>query len=551
MKRRIFITCFNLIITLALANTCFAQSVAINNDGSNPDASAILDIKSSSKGLLLPRMTTVQRTSIGSPAIGLKVFDTDTRTFWFYNGTGWTEFAAGSTTNFWALNGGDIYNNNSGNIGIGTNTPVSILTFKTPINTTGFTHIGGEDSIIVNESIGGVSASLGTMTNHAFRLKTGGLPRLNVYGDGKVVVGDGTFPAFGQFTIGTGPGNYGISHSDGTIVLSTFTGGTQQFAYIGTQSNHPLSFYTNNSASQAILLPNGNFGIGFTDPQFKLEVNGSARFTGNATINGYGNITGTAGVGTIADPTIGVNILKDNEAIRITGNQSYMTFFNGADYKGYLWNKGADDMELGTAAINPNGRLFLSIKGTPYMTLHSNGRISIKGPVGNFANPDLTVNGRLTIKDVGFNFNEWLVLSERELLVWLFNGQLKCYFDINGDYNAVSDVRLKENFKPYQNVLPGILKLDVSTYNYKADGPGRRSFGLIAQNVAAYFPEIVSETHTKQGESIMGIAYSKTGVLAIKAIQEQQEIIEAQEERIKSLEKKIAMIEKLLADKIK
>ena len=40
-----------------------AQSVAINTDASLPNASAILDIKSITKGLLIPRMTTVQRTA--------------------------------------------------------------------------------------------------------------------------------------------------------------------------------------------------------------------------------------------------------------------------------------------------------------------------------------------------------------------------------------------------------------------------------------------------------------------------------------------------------
>ena len=58
------------------------------------------------------------------------------------------------------------------------------------------------------------------------------------------------------------------------------------------------------------------------------------------------------------------------------------------------------------------------------------------------------------------------------------------------------------------------------------------SFGLIAQNVNEYFPEIVSANIDKDGKRLLGISYAKTGVLAIKAIQEQQEIIETQQKRI-------------------
>ena len=43
----------------------------------SPDASAALDITANDKGLLIPRMTTVQRTGISSPANSLMVFDTE------------------------------------------------------------------------------------------------------------------------------------------------------------------------------------------------------------------------------------------------------------------------------------------------------------------------------------------------------------------------------------------------------------------------------------------------------------------------------------------
>jgi trimeric autotransporter adhesin len=80
----------------------FAQNVAINNDGSTPNPSALLDIKSTTKGLLMPRMTTLERNAIVNPAEGLKVYDTDTKNFWFYDGSAWksVSVAAPAAANF-------------------------------------------------------------------------------------------------------------------------------------------------------------------------------------------------------------------------------------------------------------------------------------------------------------------------------------------------------------------------------------------------------------------------------------------------------------------
>lgn len=57
----------------------------------NPDPSAILEVQSTDKGVLLPRLTSAQKNGISNPAQGLFVFDTDTESFWYYDGTQWVE----------------------------------------------------------------------------------------------------------------------------------------------------------------------------------------------------------------------------------------------------------------------------------------------------------------------------------------------------------------------------------------------------------------------------------------------------------------------------
>ena len=71
-----------------------------------PDNSAMLDISSSSKGLLTPRMTTDERNLISLPATGLLIYNTDDAGFNVYNGTTWKDF----TTAYKTISvSGDIY----------------------------------------------------------------------------------------------------------------------------------------------------------------------------------------------------------------------------------------------------------------------------------------------------------------------------------------------------------------------------------------------------------------------------------------------------------
>ena len=76
--------------------------VAITTDGSAPGTSAMLDVKSTTKGMLVPRMTAAQRGLIASPVAGLLVYQTDVPIgYYFYNGTIWKQMidAASSAAN--------------------------------------------------------------------------------------------------------------------------------------------------------------------------------------------------------------------------------------------------------------------------------------------------------------------------------------------------------------------------------------------------------------------------------------------------------------------
>jgi hypothetical protein len=73
--------------TTEVARFTTSGTLAINTI--SPNASSIVDITSTTKGFLPPRMTTTQRNAIASPAAGLQVFDTTLNMMSYYNGTIW------------------------------------------------------------------------------------------------------------------------------------------------------------------------------------------------------------------------------------------------------------------------------------------------------------------------------------------------------------------------------------------------------------------------------------------------------------------------------
>jgi len=64
----------------------------------NPESSSILDISSSTKGLLMPRMTTAERGAITTPVNGLIVYDTDQSSFYYYDSSAWVNTSNASIT---------------------------------------------------------------------------------------------------------------------------------------------------------------------------------------------------------------------------------------------------------------------------------------------------------------------------------------------------------------------------------------------------------------------------------------------------------------------
>ena len=165
---------FVIILTMAISlnNTVHAQ-VSINTSGNDADVSSMLDISSTSRGLLIPRMTLAERGNIDLTAspTALMIYQTDNSPgFYYYDGSSWTAIQGGNDGD-WTVSGNNMYSAVSGNVGVGVTNPETILEiasgnpYLTLRNTTAENTFGGRESEIIfkGEMVGGDVSSLGVL----------------------------------------------------------------------------------------------------------------------------------------------------------------------------------------------------------------------------------------------------------------------------------------------------------------------------------------------------------------------------------------------------
>jgi hypothetical protein len=149
----------------------------------HPDESAVLDVYSTDKGMLLPRMGSMERMAIPNPATGLLVYDDDQNTLYQYNGTNWER--VGSK---WSEANNKIYYN-EGNVGIGTDDPTSPLTiFGHSTGALEIKHSGGSVASLRAWNTGSTTF-FGTTSNHPLNIITTGATRIRIDNAGRIGIG--------------------------------------------------------------------------------------------------------------------------------------------------------------------------------------------------------------------------------------------------------------------------------------------------------------------------------------------------------------------------
>jgi hypothetical protein len=124
--------------------------------------------------------------------------------------------------------------------------------------------------------------------------------------------------------------------------------------------------------------------------------------------------------------------------------------------------------------------------------------------------------------------------------------------NINNSYSGWSDIRLKENVVNTGPKLQDLLKVRVVNYNLKGSASTNKHIGVIAQELETIFPSLVSENeptiediNAGKIESYKSVKYSCFTLILIKALQEEQEIINKLDSRIEVLNEEYKSIKDL------
>ena len=638
-----------LLICNILSLNSFAQSVGINDDDSSPNANAILDVKSTTKGFLVPRMTTSQRTTFTSSLAtvdqAMLVFDTDLASFYYWNGSAWTALSVSSIKIVEDADGDtkiEVEKNSDediirfdvrgteamvidslGNVGIGTSSPTSKLqiefgsilssTEKVMTSVTGSNSFSGstgfwqsftatEDGQLSKITIPFTAFATGTRTLEIFDGEgdTGTLlfttAAVDVTGGGNVdftISGvnittnqkytykmDNSDRSFGDFS---DPYAGGIS-SLGSFADLAFTVSILPFESTYFQvENDGLTIGTyklpaSDGTNGQMLITDGSGTVNWSNQtvdEFSLSGNtlslsllndGASDYTVDLSsfVSDSTRITDTDG-----DTKIQVEESTDEDIIRFDVNGTErLTLSDGTS-------------NIETVSFGPDGTLRLDDFGlhlrpsyavttaaTQILTIEGRQRLGSSSPYAriDFRNTDndhgATLYTAASIQsyntgnsddgDLRFYTTSDEVVSEAMRIS--FDGRVGIGTNSpdyllevgeNGDgtearanaWNTFSDRRWKTNFKLIDNPLKKLSLINGYYYDWKAGKDKSLQVGVIAQEIEAVLPEIVST----DSEGYKSVDYSKLTALLI-------EVNKAQQKEIDVLKSKLSEMEKLKAE---
>ena len=203
-----------------------ATNAVVGNLSTTLDASAALEVDSTTKGFLPPRVTTAQRNAIISPSEGLVVYNTDTDNLNFYSGSTWKEATIDPTSN------GLVVRTNSGASSSRT------ITAGSGISISNGNGVSGNPTVTVSQPVLGVT----NLTNSAFY---GGI----YTGTALIDSASGWNPGTGRYTISSN-GIYFIYFQSAAIAVSGDTSFITILKNTGTPIHYaPLQTYSNGATN--------------------------------------------------------------------------------------------------------------------------------------------------------------------------------------------------------------------------------------------------------------------------------------------------------------
>ncbi len=383
-----------LLVILMMGPAIYAQ-VGINTDSGSPDASAMLDVKSSDKGLLIPRMSSFQKNSIPVPAEGLMVYDTDLGAICYFHEGLWITLLAKNSG--WSLSGNEgidpydqfigttdsarlifkVYNTLAGSIVWNGSTTYGILA-------------GSHNRADANTFVGSFSGYSNSTGNWNTAVGSNSL-EYNTTGSANNAFGK--YAAYNTFD---GSDNVAIGNS----ALYANESGSYNVAVGNSASHNGLSGNGNTAVGHSSLLYNGtghnNTAIGYQAGFLQTDLDNAISIgyyamaqSSNEVRLGNTNIVSLyckgAYVPTTSDPPNMV-VLSDGQILRSSsgmltgsGSTNRVAFWTGVSGLGsspeLYWNNSSESLGIGTSS--PNDKLTLQ-DGDIALTSTTTGSYGIK-----------------------------------------------------------------------------------------------------------------------------------------------------------------------------
>jgi hypothetical protein len=528
----LIIACFSVLPVMEVKS-----QVAINTTGNAPDASAMLDVVSSSKGLLIPRLTAAEIAGIAEPANGLLVYQTDGITGFYYynlNTTSWVLISSGSYTETDPVVRAIVGIVKSD----GTTISAAVSGTDYAPATSGTSILKGNGSGGFSNAVAGTDyeAALGNPTVNGYVLSstTGGVRSwiptgggvTSVTGTAPVVSSGGTTPAISMHVADISDNGY-LSSSDWTKFNNNkwsfadpymyYTGGVA----IGTSTPNTSAVLDLESTNQGFLVPRVSSTASVTSPATGLLV----YQTGSPA--GFYYYTGSLWT-ILLPPQTG----KSGSYLTTSGTSASWATLPNTNY----WTK-----NLGT--IYTSSQVGIGMSTSPSNTLEvlASQTEDYTALIVNTA-PGSRTNGGLLIQ-AGLSGG-----ADTNIYYAAFEG----YGDIgplggiywNGSklvLGSVSDQKLKENIINTHYSLTDLMKIKVRDFYWKNDLKKNINTGFIAQELYNVYPSAVRKPKTeKENWMVSGEALVP---LLVKSIQDQQGEIDSLKTQLNSQK---ALIDNLL-----
>ncbi len=364
------------------------------------------------------------------------------------------------------------------------------------------------------------------------------------YGSENVLSGNGTGEQYGVHNTISNTGNAthvgvqnvlsgtGSGYQSG--VISKFSAGNGNLTGYWTEFNGSLGNGNQIAAYNSYFTGgNGILAGAYTDIRNTVTGTGSqyGTFTANDSPgNGahYGNFNQMTGTGT------GAKYGTYNSIPAATGGTHYGVYSDAqkvGSYAGYfLGNFAVDANTLYVDAVNNRVGIGTNAPATSVHITQGTTNVNTSG---------------LRLQH-NSNGNYWTFYTAPTNNLWFaYNGTLASWIQPNGTYNT-SDKRLKTNIKGMSSVLERVMKLNPVSYQYISDENHKETIGFLAQEVEPLFPESVA---FESDYEYYGLKYDDFGVIAIKAIQEQQTEIELLKKQLEEQKAELLELKNLIMGK--